>query len=281
MTTELQFDAYAKDELDPELMLVADYMGGLLSAADEKAFEQRMIDDERFFLRMAPFLAPWAEPESLPMRGEIGAPVEAPPVALPRADDVEIRRRQTNRHVAIAASAAFQIKILLWLATTTAAGLVVAYRLERPAASAPQQIFVHLPPTVAHDSAPRVVAQTAPAHIERHTVRAHHVPVTDAAQSIEVVPLPAPVDSATERAVAEMVARSLPEGEATPSVTTKPVETGPAIAWVPRIWVEADTSHSVAREIKDALATGVRGVVAFIAWPIDFVRRHTHHDPKP
>src|SRR5258708_14536126 len=154
MTTELEFDAYAKDEPDADICLVADYIGGFLSAADKKAFEERMVDDERFFLRMAPFLAPWAEPGSLPALDEIEAEVDAAPVASPPAIEVDIPRRRTKGLVAAAASVAVQIKIVPWLATATAAGVMVAYRLQRPAASAPQQILVQRPPTIARDSAP-------------------------------------------------------------------------------------------------------------------------------
>jgi anti-sigma-K factor RskA len=280
MTTELEFDAYAKDEPDADLMLVADYLGGFLSAADKRAFEERMIDDERFFLRMAPFLAPWAEPDSLPVLGEVVAPVEAAPVAQARAAEVDIpRRRRTKGLVATAASAALQIKIVGWLATATAAGLVVAL-LQGPATSTPQQIFVQLPPTVVHDTV-RVVVQSTPATADHQTARTHHVPVTEAAQPIDVVPLPTAADSAMERAVAEMVARALPEGGVTPSATTKPGETVPQVAWVPHIWVEADTNHSLVGAIKDKLVSGIHGAVALIAKPIDFIRGRKHHDPPP
>jgi hypothetical protein len=276
MTTALEFDAYAKDEPDADICLVADYIGGFLSAADKKAFEERMIDDERFFLRMAPFLAPWAEPGSLPVIDEIEAQVEAAPVVPPRAAEVDIPRRRTKGLVAAAASVAIQIKIIAALATAAGVGFAVAYRFPRPATSTPPQITVQVPPTVVRDSAPRSIAQVAPAHVDRHTTRTHHAPVIDAGQSIDVVQFPAPVDSATERAVAEMVGRSLPEGQVTPSATTL-VATGPQAPWVPRIWVEVDTTQSLLRDIKNALATGARGTAAVIAWPFDAIRRRIHH----
>ncbi len=277
MTTELEFDAYAKDEPDADICLVADYIGGFLSAADKKAFEERMVDDERFFLRMAPFLAPWAEPGSLPALEEIEAEVEAAPVASPPAIEVDIPRRRTKGLIAATASVAFQIKLIAGLGTAAGVGFAVAYRFERPAASAPQQIVVQAPPTIARDSVPRVVGQTTPDHVDRHSVRTHRVPVIDAAPSIDVASLPAPVDSATERAVAEMVARSLPEGQVTASAT-RPVVTGPQVAWVPHVWIEADTTHSLVRDIKNMLASGVDGALAAIAKPINAILHpRTHH----
>src|SRR5260370_29332308 len=106
MTTELASDAYVKDEPDADICLVADYIGGFLSAADKKAFEERMVDDERFFLRMAPFLAPWAEPGSLPALEEIEAEVEAAPVSSPPATEGDLPRRPAHRPLAAPASVA-------------------------------------------------------------------------------------------------------------------------------------------------------------------------------
>jgi hypothetical protein len=74
-----------------------------------------------------------------------------------------------------------------------------------------------------------------------------------------------------------MVARSLPKGGVTPSAAARPGETGPQVAWVPHIWVEADTTHSLVRTIKNKLVSGAHGALGVIANSIDAIRRRTHH----
>jgi hypothetical protein len=259
--------------------VLAEYMAGRLSDIETKRFEKRLIDDPQLFRRMAPFLSVLYPVEPTPIELEVRARVAAHRAAKRRAKEArEARRRRLKGWVVVVTTAAVPVKILAGFAT---ASLIYAVaRLELPSvAEPPRQIFVQVRPPVPHDSVPRVVAQSEPAHTDHHTVRTHHVPVTDAGQPIDVVPLPAPVDSATERAVAEMVARSLPEGRVTPSAT-RPGEAGPQVAWVPHIWVEVDTTHSVAREIKDKVVNGLRGALAAITYPIHAIRRRAHHDPQ-
>ena len=277
--TPLHANAPAEQPL-ADYDVLAEYMAGRLSDVETKRFEKRLIDDPRFFRRMAPLLSVLYPVEPQPIELEVRARVAAHRAAKRRAKEArEARRRRLRGWVAAVTTAAVPVKILAGFA---AASLIYTVaRLALPSvAEPPRQIVVQVPPTIAPDSAPRVAAQTAPSHTERPTIRTHDVPVTVAAQSTDAGQLPVPVDSAMERAVAEMVARSLPEGGVTPSAT-RPGETGPRVAWVPRIWIEADTTNSLAREIKNAVASGARGALAAIVWPVEAIWRRTHHEPKP
>jgi hypothetical protein len=258
--------------------VLAEYMAGRLSDVETKRFEKRLIDDPQLFRRMAPLLSVLYPVEPSPIQLEVRGRVAAHRAGKRRAKEArEARRRRLRGWVAVVTTAAVPVKLVGGFAT---ASLIYAVaRLALPSvAEQPQQTLVQVLPTVTHDSTPRVVVQSEPAHTEHHTIRTHHVPVSEAAQAIDVTPVPSPVDSAMERAVAEMVGRALPEGGVTPSVVTKPGETAPQVAWVPRIWVEADTTHSLLRTAKNKLVSGVHGALAAARESIDFIRRRKHHD---
>jgi hypothetical protein len=47
---------------DEEIELLCNYVDGSMTAAEEEAFEDRMLDDEEFFLKAAPLITLWHSP---------------------------------------------------------------------------------------------------------------------------------------------------------------------------------------------------------------------------
>jgi hypothetical protein len=47
---------------DEELELLANYVDGSMTEADESAFEDRMLDDDEFFAKVAPLITLWSSP---------------------------------------------------------------------------------------------------------------------------------------------------------------------------------------------------------------------------
>jgi anti-sigma-K factor RskA len=47
---------------DEEIELVANYVDGSMTAAEKEAFEDRMLDDDEFFAKVAPVITLWHSP---------------------------------------------------------------------------------------------------------------------------------------------------------------------------------------------------------------------------
>jgi hypothetical protein len=210
MTRNLYLD---DDTLEPsaEDVLVADYIGGFMNGAERQAFEQRLIDDEAFFHRTAPFLSPLAWPESWPIDIEVATRIAARRTAKRRA----VRVKHVKSFVTGATTTAFWVKASAGFATA-ATVMVAALQLEQSSISAPpSQLFVHVV-----RPAP-ILAQVQPTvKPSRPIIASTTVPVTPTQERVPVL-----VDPALDSALAGMDSATV-RAYFAPSAVTLPTEQG-------------------------------------------------------
>jgi ferric-dicitrate binding protein FerR (iron transport regulator) len=123
------------ERIDPDIVLVTDYLAGELSAVSARALEERLVEDEPFFDKVWPLLRAWNLPRGAPgqeFRTTVAAARETP--ARPP------RQRAWTPFRTVAAAAAVVV---------VATGLVVALRARSRQAIRIASVEMPPPPTAA------------------------------------------------------------------------------------------------------------------------------------
>jgi anti-sigma factor RsiW len=135
--------AYLNDEpllTDEEVELLSNYVDGSMNADDETAFEDRMLDDKAFFVKVAPLITLWLSPPPsvIEAAGRVMAAQPKRAAAFRRrVSGISRLPRATARYLALAAGIA---------------AIVVSGLMQRAASMTPAgtPLFVHVPhPTTA------------------------------------------------------------------------------------------------------------------------------------
>jgi hypothetical protein len=61
------YDRASDDRMDPDILLITDYLANTLSIEEEAAVERRMRDDEAFFDKVWPLVRAWQQTDDMPV----------------------------------------------------------------------------------------------------------------------------------------------------------------------------------------------------------------------
>jgi hypothetical protein len=61
------YDRASDEGMDPDIVLITDYLANMLSADEEASVERRMKDDEAFFEKVWPLIRAWQQTEDTPV----------------------------------------------------------------------------------------------------------------------------------------------------------------------------------------------------------------------
>jgi hypothetical protein len=183
--THYQVDRFGADLADDaELALITAYTGGSMSDAERDSFEQRLVADEAFYNRVAPFLRFFHSRKLLPSSAATRARIEARRAARrqrgERADHgariglvVETGGAQVT-HIS-APSRRKHITVASFTSLAMAAGTVITLVLVRAPAAVDIPRMVAQVPNAVIDSPPPSTGP-APAQPPRVRVATHHRP---------------------------------------------------------------------------------------------------------
>jgi hypothetical protein len=65
--TRSGYDRASDDRMDPDILLITDYLANALSIEEEAAVERRMRDDEAFFDKVWPLVRAWQQTDDMPV----------------------------------------------------------------------------------------------------------------------------------------------------------------------------------------------------------------------
>jgi hypothetical protein len=106
--------------IDPDILLITDYLAGELSPEQEAVVEARLVDDEAFFEKVSPAILVWTMPidfDELESGGDLEMPLSLP-MTVPAPEPLAIApkpRRSLRRRIAYYSAGSAAALLLLFL----------------------------------------------------------------------------------------------------------------------------------------------------------------------